>query len=201
MKVFCLKTARLISNISAPLIISPLIIFLLSGVVATHIGQLKTFLIILLFNYIAPFSFLFWSIKKGTISDRDITNRKQRYSFYLVGIFSFLLAMLIFYLLSEQQLLLFLMKILLIFSLMTGINFFWKISGHTFANSLLVLLLFFRIYGPKLQSVNFSWPVFTFTSLSLILLVSVAWSRVVLKKHTIGQLVAGSLLPWLIVLL
>ncbi len=201
MKISCLKIAKLISEISAPLVITPLIIFLLSGVEVTNISRLKIFLILFFFSYLIPFGFLFLAIKKGIISDRDITNRKQRYPFYIVGIVSFLLSMLIFYFLGEQQLLVFLIKLLLIFSLMIGINFFWKISGHAFANSLLMLILFFRFYGIDFQLKNFSWNVFCFICFILIFLSAVSWSRVFLKKHTSSQVIAGSLLPWLIVLL
>lgn len=119
---------------------------------------------------------LFWAKKLGT--DKDISNRSDRYTPLIVGIISYFIGCLtsLFFGLDN-----FLTVLLLCYSINTGVVLIitvkWKISVHTTGLSgpvaALILLL-----GPAGAVFGVIYPI-------------LIWSRVLLKKHTMAQAVTG----------
>ena len=130
-------------------------------------------LISLIFTSALPLAIiLLWAKRIGT--DRDISNRSDRYMPLIIGIVSYLIGFMIY--LDH-----FLTALLLCYATNTGVVLLftikWKISVHTTALSgpvaALILLL-----GPLGAIFGVIYPV-------------LIWSRVLLKKHTLAQAISG----------
>lgn len=119
---------------------------------------------------------LFWAKKLGT--DKDISNRSDRYMPLIVGIVSYFIGFLVCLIFNLDN---FLTCLLLCYSVNTGVVLIittkWKISVHTTGlsgpNAALILLL-----GPVGALIGILYPL-------------IIWSRVLLKKHTLAQAIAG----------
>ena len=134
-------------------------------------------LVSLIFASILPMAIiLFWAKKLGT--DKDISNRSDRYMPLIVGIISYFIGFLICLIFGLDN---FLTCLLLCYTINTGVVLLfttrWKISVHTTGLSgpvaALILLL-----GPIGAIFGLIYPV-------------LIWSRVVLEKHTMAQAIAG----------
>lgn len=131
----------------------------------------------LIFASILPMAIiLFWAKRLGT--DKDISNRSDRYTPLIVGIVSYFIGFLVCLIFNLDN---FLTCLLLCYSVNTGVVLIittkWKISVHTTGlsgpNAALILLL-----GPIGALIGILYPL-------------IIWSRVLLKKHTLAQAIAG----------
>lgn len=172
--------AVLISRLFEPLLIS---IVLLSMVF--YRAQVPTptlvyqSLVILVFMVIIPVGLLLRALKKKTISNWDISNRKERVGALAVflGIFVIGTGLLsLFSVSSITQFFLYLFVVLLMFFLITT---FYKMSGHLTVFSLFITYLYHVVGG--------------YSVLLFLLLPLLAWSRVVLKRHTVSQVITGTI--------
>jgi membrane-associated phospholipid phosphatase len=183
------RAARLISNILAPAPISlPLIVL-----VALYHAQnaplaLLYALITLFFLSIGPFIYILIAVRLGKISDVDVSRRTERAGPFLFGISSVLAGWLVLIILQGPRNL----QTLLIITAVSGIlmmvtTLWWKISIHasSLGGAATMLTAF---YGAIML------PAF-------LLLILVSWSRVVLRRHTVLQVVAGSLVSIALTLL
>ena len=178
-----LEIAEHISTITNPPIICIPLFAIISLALSFDSGgfNLSEFIVLevvsLVFASILPMVIiLYWAKKLGT--DKDISNRGDRYTPLIVGIISYFIGFLIclFFNLDE-----FLTVLLLCYSINTGVVLLittrWKISVHTTGLSgpvgALILLL-----GPIGAVFGVIYPV-------------LIWSRVLLKKHTMAQAIAG----------
>ncbi len=174
-----LKIADIISTITNPPIIC-IPLFLIICIVLAN-GDIYKFialeLISLVFASVLPMAIiLYWAKKLGT--DKDISNRSDRYTPLIVGIISYFIGFLVSLFTGIDN---FLTALLLCYSINTGVVLLitvkWKISVHTTGLSgpvgALILLL-----GPVGAAFGIIYPV-------------LIWSRVLLKKHTMAQAIAG----------
>ena len=131
----------------------------------------------LIFASILPMAIiLFWAKKLNT--DKDISNRSDRYMPLIVGIVSYFIGFLICLIFTLDN---FLTCLLLCYSVNTGVVLLfttkWKISVHTTGlsgpNGALILLL-----GPFGALIGILYPI-------------IIWSRVLLEKHTLAQAISG----------
>jgi hypothetical protein len=131
----------------------------------------------LIFASILPMAIiLFWAKRLGT--DKDISNRSDRYMPLIVGIISYFIGFLVCLLFNLDN---FLTCLLLCYSVNTGVVLIittkWKISVHTTGlsgpNAALILLL-----GSIGALIGILYPL-------------IIWSRVLLKKHTLAQAISG----------
>ena len=178
-----LKIADRISTITNPPIITiPLFAIICLTLSFTPEGfDLSKFIVLevisLIFASLLPMAIiLYWAKKLGT--DKDISNRGDRYTPLIVGIISYFIGFLISLIFNLDN---FLTALLLCYSVNTGVVLIittkWKISVHTTGLSgpvgALILLL-----GPFGAIFGVIYPV-------------LIWSRVLLKKHTLAQAIAG----------
>ena len=131
----------------------------------------------LVFTSILPMAIIiFWAKKINT--DKDISNRQDRFIPLIIGIISYFIGFLISFWIGLSNFLTFL---LLCYCVNTGVILMittkWKISVHTTGLSgpigALILLL-----GPFGAIFGVIYPV-------------VIWARVLLKKHTLAQAICG----------
>ena len=177
------KIAETISTITQPPIITIPLFLIICMVLSFENGtfSLSKFLtlelISLVFTSLLPMAIiLLWAKRINT--DRDISNREDRFVPLVVGIVSYFIGVLVSLMLNADN---FLTLLLLCYAVNTGvvllITFKWKISVHTTGISgpiaALILLL-----GPIGAVFGVIYPI-------------VIWSRVLLKKHTLAQAICG----------
>ena len=177
------KIAETISTITQPPIITIPLFLIICMVLSFENGtfSLSKFLtlelISLVFTSLLPMAIiLLWAKRINT--DRDISNREDRFVPLVVGIVSYFIGVLVSLILNADN---FLTLLLLCYAVNTGvvllITFKWKISVHTTGISgpiaALILLL-----GPIGAVFGVIYPI-------------VIWSRVLLKKHTLAQAICG----------
>jgi len=129
--------------------------------------------------------YLFYILIIAKSSDIDISSSQHRFKLLVLIFISFLSATIILHL-SIPILGLIFTKLTFLFALLALITYFWKISMYAFFYTLATL-----IYA-SLISPLFLW--------FLTLLPIIWWSRYFLKKHTIKQLLFGSLIAFVVLI-
>lgn len=183
------KLAIFISRLFDPIIEAPLILWLAARLTVTNLSWQKIYLISLFFISLLPALCFLFFLKKKIITDWNVTKREERYGIFSFTFLSIVICLTTFYLLNEKVLLLFYLKLFLPIIIFFLITFFWKISGHMLVNTMFILLTY--LYYNKSIILY----------LAIILLLLVGWSRINLKKHTLAQVVCGSLLALLVLIL
>ncbi|MHB8276928.1 MAG: hypothetical protein ACYDIA_04660 [Candidatus Humimicrobiaceae bacterium] len=135
----------------------------------------------IIFGSIMPFIFLVFLYKKKIITDLHVPRREDRLKPLLVSNISYILGYFVFFILKAPVYLraLFFTSFLTTI-LLTIITYFWKISFHT-SWITFTSITYYVFFG--------KWALFL-----LLLVPLVAWARIKIKRHTIGQVLAGSLL-------
>lgn len=173
--------AKLVSFILGPQIWAPIIVYM----VLSHSNLTKTQSMIIIplvcfLNLIVPFIYILIAYKKKMIKDLDMTNRKERLIPLIIFITSFLLTTILIYRIGLKEL----GNIFLFFSIILILNgiitLFWKISLHMAIN-IVGFLLLIHYYGSIMMVFVIAIPL-------------VYWSRLILKKHTVTQLLMSFLL-------
>lgn len=179
-----LKIADIISTITNPPIIT-IPLFLIICLTLSFDGNGFDFskfivleLVSLIFASVLPMAIiLYWAKKLNT--DKDISNRGDRYTPLVVGIISYLIGFFVCIIFNLDY---FITLLLLCYAVNTGVVLLittkWKISVHTTGLSgpvgALILLL-----GPIGALFGILYPI-------------LIWSRVLLKKHTLAQAICGA---------
>lgn len=177
------RFAKIISFIFSP----PLFFLLMPFFIVyrqTHSGSyaLKWQIFSFLFLFTAGVLFLVGRIK-GTFSDEDVSKKEERYRLYIM--LSFLAF--IYFLASIFLKGIFFPLSIVAFGIMTGIlvfnfaNFFIKASIHIGVATAFVLTI----------GILYGW---SYSLLILWIVPLVAWARVVTKRHTIKEIIAGAFL-------
>ena len=177
------KVAKAISAVTNPPIICIPLFLIICTVLSFENGtfNISKFAVLeiisLIFTSALPLAIiLLWAKRIGT--DRDISNRSDRYMPLIIGIVSYIIGFMICLVFNLDH---FLTALLLCYATNTGVVLLftikWKISVHTTALSgpvaALILLL-----GPLGAIFGVIYPV-------------LIWSRVLLKKHTLAQAISG----------
>ena len=170
------KVARVISEIFNGFVTMILTPFLAIFVSSLSLSLKIVYSIAYLLATILPYLIL---KKLGRASDYEFTKREERPPYFitlslLFGILFLLLRRHGIETLTNVSLALF-----VIASVVTIVTFFWKISGHMTYSTLLFITLGY-LFSP------YFLLLFLFSPF-------IAWSRIQLKKHTLGQVFAGTL--------
>jgi membrane-associated phospholipid phosphatase len=183
------RVARHVSNILAPVTISLPLVVLVALYHARNVPLALLYaLITLFFLSIGPLLYILIAVRMGKISDIDISRRTERAGPFLFGISSVLAGWLVLIILQGPENL----QTVLIITAVSGIvmmvtTLWWKISIHASSMGGAATMLT-AFYGAIML------PTF-------LLLILVSWSRVVLRRHTVLQVVAGSLVSIALTLL
>lgn len=177
-KNILLKISRIISEIFngfLTMILVPTIAFAVSDI---NILYKIIFPILYLIITIGPFFIL---RKMGKISDYEFTKREERPPYFTATTIGYLLLFLCALLLKDTMLTQVTLTIFVVTCVLTIVTLYWKMSGHmTYSTLLFFTLLYLFPYTTFLPFI------FIFTPL-------IAVSRVILKKHTVMQVIAGTL--------
>ena len=183
------RVARLVSNILAPVTVSLPLVALVALYHARNVPLALLYaLLTLFFLSIGPLIYIVIAVRLGKISDIDVSRRTERAGPFLFGISCVVVGCLVLFLLQGARYL----QSVLIITAVSGIvmmvtTLWWKISIHasTMGGAATMLTAF---YGAVMLP--------TFLLLNL-----VSWSRVVLRRHTVLEVVAGSLVSIALTLL
>lgn len=133
-----------------------------------------------LFVCVIPLVLLLVLVRLGKVTDHHVSDRKQRAPVLLMALGSILAGLLVLAALGAPQ-----SVVAMVLAVVGGVvvlavvSPFWKMSGHAAAISCSAVIAVLML--------GVAW-------IPLLLLVpAVGWSRVVLRAHTVAQVVAGSL--------
>lgn len=176
------RIARHVSNVLAPATISVPMILLVALYKASSIASALAYAgLTLFFLSIGPFTYILIGVRLGKLSDVDVSKRTERVGPFIFGLISVCLGWFALVLAHGPVPLISTVIVTAISGLiMMVITLWWKISLHASSLGAAATILTV-LYGAALL------PTFA-------LLVLVGWSRVVLRRHTLSQVIAGSLL-------
>jgi len=166
-------------------ILSPTSVAMYVTIVFSLYSQLSIFNILLsifignLFLSLIPTISTYYLSKTG-YADIEFSKREKRTIIYLIGIFCFIIASLIFLTLNFHIMFLISMAYVFVTSAVFIINLFWKISAHAAGIAGPTTALIY-VFGPILI------PLYILTLL-------VIWVRLKIKIHNLKQLIAGALI-------
>ena len=176
------RIARQVSNILAPATVSvPMMILIALYKASSILSALAYAGLALFFMSIGPFAYILIGVRLGKLSDVDVSKRTERVGPFIFGLISICLGWFALVLTHGPAPLISTVIVTAISGLiMMIITLWWKISLHasTVGAAATILTIF---YGAVML------PAFA-------LLVLVGWSRIVLRRHTLSQVIAGSLL-------
>jgi membrane-associated phospholipid phosphatase len=144
---------------------------------------------VMLFSFVIPGLLIYMLLRMGLISDLSLKVRKERFYPYVITLLSYS-AMVVFYYKTQMPVWFLMMMagsiaIMIIAILITLV---WKISAHMFGVGGLVGGVMSVCYY-----IEHSNPYWLFIGL-FILAGSIGTSRLILKRHTLAQVIAGFLL-------
>lgn len=174
------RVARLVSDI-----LSPPLLAVAGLALATRLfdstGDYLWLVYYLFLVIVIPMAYLLWKLYTGEISDFHVRVREQRMRPMLVSLFCALIGWISLWLGDGPRGLMIIAGLGMIqMALILLVTSRWKISGHGVAIGGITVFAV-GIFGRE------AWPL-------LLAIPLVAWARVRLKRHTLAQTVAGSLL-------
>jgi membrane-associated phospholipid phosphatase len=175
------SVARCISGVLSPFVISFPFVVLIAFYHAPDVALATLYAsVTLFFLIVGPMIYIVTGVRMGKFTDADLSLRTQRTGPFLLGIGSALAGLLTLTFIHGPKNL----ETLLLITILSGgvmmlTTLWWKISIHASSLACAVTMLT-ALYG------NVVLPTF-------LLLVAVCWSRVVLRKHTLAQVIVGSL--------
>jgi membrane-associated phospholipid phosphatase len=176
------QVARLISNVLSPAVVSLPLVLLVSLYRSSSNQATSLFyaLITLFFLSAGPLLYIVVGVRLGKFTDIDVSVRSQRLGPFLVSLGSSVLGLFVINLThGPQNLVTLLLMVIISGIILMIITTKWKISIHasTLAGVVTFLML---LYGAVILP-------------AYLLVILVCWSRVVLRRHTVPQVIAGAL--------
>jgi membrane-associated phospholipid phosphatase len=138
-----------------------------------------------LFVCVIPLLLLLVLVRLGKVTDHHVSDRRQRAPVLLMALASSVAGLLVLNAVgAPESVIAMILGVVGGVVVLAGVSPFWKVSGHAAAissSSVIAVLML----GP-------AWlPL-------LVLIPAVGWSRVVLRAHTLAQVIAGSLFGGLV---
>ncbi len=181
------KLAQITSGILNPFLVSFILILLLSfKASATPSEAMKWVLILTAISILPVFSVVLYLVHNEKLEGIFINIRRQRYIIYVLATVSTVAGCaLLIYFKAPLVLIASFVAALSSLAVFMFINFFWKISLHAaFAGASVTVLTI--LYG-------------SIGAATAVLLPPVAWARIELKHHSLGQVVVGTFIAAIIV--
>jgi len=159
--------------VSLQLIISPLVEPGFPGTIGY--GALAA-----LFVCVLPLVVLLVLVRKGKVTDHHVSDRKQRAPVLLMALGCIALGLLVLNAVDAPlSVVAMVLAVVGGVAVLAGVSPFWKMSGHAAAMSCAAVV--------SVLMLGAAWAPL------LLLVPAVGWSRVVLRAHSLAQVVAGSL--------
>ncbi|MFE4837037.1 phosphatase PAP2 family protein [Arthrobacter sp. NPDC056691] len=174
------RVARIITEALQPPITVALLLLLSPAMEPGFPGTVWFGAVAVLFVCVLPLAAVVLLVRLGKVTDHHVSDRKQRAPVLAMSVVSLLAGLAVLLAINAPY-----SVIVVVLAIVGGvvvlavISLFWKISGHAGAIALTTVI--------SVLILGVQW-------LPLLLLVpAVGWSRVVLRAHTVAQVVAGAL--------
>ncbi|HKS03274.1 MAG TPA: phosphatidic acid phosphatase [Arthrobacter sp.] len=174
------RVARVITEALQPPITVALLLLLSPAMEPGFPGTVWFGAVAVLFVCVLPLAAVVLLVRLGKVTDHHVSDRKQRAPVLAMSVVSLLAGLAVLMAINAPY-----SVIVVVLAIVGGvvvlavISLFWKISGHAGAIALTTVI--------SVLILGAQW-------LPLLLLIpAVGWSRVVLRAHTVGQVVAGAL--------
>jgi membrane-associated phospholipid phosphatase len=174
------RVARVITEALQPPITVGLLLLLSPAMEPGYPGTVWFGAVAVLFVCVLPLAAVVLLVRLGKVTDHHVSDRRQRAPVLAMSVVSLLAGLAVLLAINAPY-----SVIVVVLAIVGGvvvlavISLFWKISGHAGAIALTTVI--------SVLILGVQW-------LPLLLLVpAVAWSRVVLRAHTVAQVVAGAL--------
>jgi membrane-associated phospholipid phosphatase len=179
------RTARWLTEVFQPPVVVTVQLLISPVVEAGFPGTIGYGALAALFVCVLPLFVLLGLVRLGKVTDHHVSNRKQRAPVLLMALGSVVAGLVVLQAIgAPRSVLVMVLAIVAGIIVLAAVSPFWKISGHAAAVSS-AAVIFILMLGSAF--------------LPLVLLVpAVGWSRVVLRAHTLAQVVAGSLFGGLV---
>lgn len=181
------KLAQIVSAVLNPFLVALALILLLSFATTDTVSEAVKWSLMIAGISIAPvFATIIYLVRNDRLEGIFINIRRQRYVIYaLAGVCNIIGTGLLIYFKAPQVLTASYVSALASVVVFMGINFFWKISLHAaFAAASVTMLTI--LYG-------------SLGAITAVMIPPVGWSRIQLKHHSVMQVVAGTILSSVIV--
>jgi membrane-associated phospholipid phosphatase len=175
------RVARVITEALQPPVTVALLLLLSPAMEPGFPGTVWFGAVAVLFVCVLPLAAVVLLVRLGKVTDHHVSDRKQRAPVLAMSVVSLLAGLAVLLSINAPY-----SVIVVVLAIVGGvvvlavISLFWKISGHAGAMALTAVI--------SVLILGVQW-------LPLLLLVpAVGWSRVVLRAHTVAQVVAGALI-------
>lgn len=175
------RVARVITEALQPPVTVALLLLLSPAMEPGFPGTVWFGAVAVLFVCVLPLAAVVLLVRLGKVTDHHVSDRKQRAPVLAMSVVSLLAGLAVLLSINAPY-----SVIVVVLAIVGGvvvlavISLFWKISGHAGAMALTAVI--------SVLILGLQW-------LPLLLLVpAVGWSRVVLRAHTVAQVVAGALI-------
>lgn len=180
------KVARLISNLISPPLIA-LAAVLISIYVPPNQGLTLPGWLFILIAILPPILYVVQLVRSGAVTDFHLPSRSERFGPFLATLVAGIMGWLIvLWLDSPHPLRLIALINVVQTAMLMLISHCWKISIHATAITGLAVVAIYLVG-------NVAWPL-------VLLIPLVGWSRVFLKRHTLEQVIGGTILGFVVVL-
>ncbi|WP_426990588.1 phosphatase PAP2 family protein [Pseudarthrobacter sp. Y6] len=179
------RTARWLTEVFQPPVVVTIQLLISPVIEAGFPGTIGYGALAALFVCVLPLVALLVLVRLGRVTDHHVSNRKQRAPVLLMALGSVVAGLVVLQAAgAPRSVMVMVLAIVAGIIVLAAVSPFWKMSGHAAAVSSVAVI-----------SVLMMGPVW----LPLVLLIpAVGWSRVVLRAHTVAQVVAGSLFGGLV---
>ena len=149
---------------------------------------------ILLITCILPAALIYFLIRKGKVSDFDVSNPRQRgIPFTFATICYIAAAVFVFVLNAPGWMPAFFIGAAIVSGLSMLISKWWKISAHSASVGGVTALIYWLVYQSYLNIAPMMW-----LSITIIVTGLVGWARLYLRHHTPAQVFAGAILAFIV---
>ncbi|BCT77951.1 hypothetical protein SCMU_37930 [Sinomonas cyclohexanicum] len=139
-----------------------------------------------LFTCVLPFAILIGLVLAGKVVDHHVSERSQRAPVLAMAIVCVLAGLALLWVLGAPASVLAMVGALIVgIAVLAVVSLWWKISGHAAAVSSAAVTMLF-LFGVQW------WPL-------LLVVPAVGWARVVLRAHTLAQVIAGTIFGPLVI--
>jgi membrane-associated phospholipid phosphatase len=133
-----------------------------------------------LFVCVLPFALVLLLVRLGKVTDHHVSDRRQRAPVLALAVVSLLAGLgLLTAIHAPRSVIVMVLAIVSGVVVLAVISLFWKVSGHAGAIALSTAVAVIMLGAPWIPL--------------LLLIPAVGWSRVVLRAHTVAQVVVGAL--------
>lgn len=180
------RTARIVTEILAPIVL----IVVLTVVVAVHAAGdvwagLRYATVVIFFAGALPYAILILGVRRGRLGDRHLTKREERPLMMLIGLVSVVTGFVVMRATAAPaELFALVVAMVAGAAVALAVSIWWKISIHTACVSGSVAVLAMLVHPAMLALA----PLVFLTG----------WARVILRDHSLSQVVAGGVVGALV---